>query len=119
GKVIIGMGHAVPPFELDNTFKAKMDADGLCDDYGTSMNNRIAKGSGFLNDEINFTGFPVVGFNHHMQVTGGCQDYHQKSENQSLCSSTKIMDKNQSICSWDQRVDDRIKFDLEIRIPLS
>jgi FAD-dependent oxidoreductase len=103
----------------DEAIEATKDADKLCNVTGTSMNNRVSSGGGFLNDGIRFTGYPVVGFNHRMVASGGCEDYHQKHENQSSCTPTQIIDKNQSICFWDRRARGRLTFDLEIRVPLS
>ncbi|GLJ52427.1 hypothetical protein SUGI_1115210 [Cryptomeria japonica] len=104
-----------------DTFEAEKDADALCGESGKSMENKVAKGGGFLNDGENFTGYPVVGFNDLMQTTGGCQFYHpmQRDSEPSSCMPTTISDKNQSICSWDRRAEGRIKFDLEIRVPLA
>ncbi|GLJ06035.1 hypothetical protein SUGI_0030610 [Cryptomeria japonica] len=102
-----------------DAYEANHDDVSLCNETGKSMTSRVAGGGGFLNDGVNFTGYPVVGFNHLMQVSGGCQDYHQKQDNQSSCTTSKITDKNQSICAWDRRVNSRLSFDLEIRVPLS
>ncbi|GLJ06034.1 hypothetical protein SUGI_0030600 [Cryptomeria japonica] len=102
-----------------DAYEANEDLVTLCNDTGKSMNNRVATSGGFLNDGENFTGYPVVGFNHLMQAAGGCQDYHQKRDNQSSCTISKITDQNQLICSWDRRVKSRQTFDLEIRVPLS
>lgn len=66
-----------------------------------------------------FTSYPVIGFNNHMQATGGCQDYSHKQEpNPNLCTPSKILDANQSICSWDRRVAGLKGNDDEIYVPL-
>jgi len=99
--------------------QATEDSKKLCNRTGTSMNNRVSNGGGFLTDGIRFTGYPVVGFNHLMVASGSCEDYHQKHDNQSSCTASQIIDKNQSICAWDRRARGRLTFDLEIRVPLS
>ena len=59
----------------DEAIEAAEDADKICNLTGTSINNRVSSGGGFLNDEISFTGYPVVGFNHRMVPLGnGIQD---------------------------------------------
>ena len=108
-------------WHADDTFEAEKDAEGLCAQSEQSMENKVAKGGGYLNDDKTFTGYPVVGFNDLMQTTGGCQDYHplQRHSESSSCKPSTITDKNQSICPWDRRAEGRIKYDLEIRVPLS
>ncbi|KAH9304195.1 hypothetical protein KI387_008599, partial [Taxus chinensis] len=95
------------------------DADALCNMTATSMNNRAANGDGYLNDRISFTGNPVVGLNHLMQSTGGCQVYNRKQENDSACMPDEIVGKNKSICEWDRRVRGTLVYDVELRVPLS
>lgn len=101
---------------LDST----RDSVQLCDLTKTTMNARAPSGGGFLNDIVKgFTGYPVVGFNNLMQATGGCQDYSHKQEpNPKSCSPNRILDANQSICSWDRRVGGVKGHDDEIYVPL-
>ena len=50
---------------------------------------------------------------------GGCQDYfHKKEPNPKVCTPNQILDKNESICSWDRQVDGVRGFDAEIYVPL-
>nr|ABK24851.1 unknown [Picea sitchensis] len=97
------------------------DSELLCNLSETGMNARAPSGAGFLNHIVKgFTGYPVIGFNHLMQATGGCQDYSHKQEpNPNLCSPDRILDTNQSICSWDRRVAGLKGYDDEIYVPLS
>ncbi|EFJ13379.1 hypothetical protein SELMODRAFT_181802 [Selaginella moellendorffii] len=55
------------------------------------LNSRVPSGNGYLNDGINFTGFPVVGYNNLMQTAGGCQD-------------APPQEVDSDVCSWDPRV---------------
>jgi len=117
-------GQPSTVFNVENSaaqseaIQATEDAEKLCNKSAISMINRV--NGTFLNDGTYFTGYPVVGFNHRMVTAGGCEDYHQKHEkNQSSCTPTKIVNKNESICSWDRRARGELRYDLEIRVPLS
>lgn len=54
------------------------DADNLCNKSRTSMINHV--NGTFLNNEIQFTGYPIMGVNHRKVIAGGCDDYHEKHE---------------------------------------
>uniref|UniRef100_A0A0D6R656 L-gulonolactone oxidase n=1 Tax=Araucaria cunninghamii TaxID=56994 RepID=A0A0D6R656_ARACU len=92
----------------------------LCNLTETMMNARVSTGAGFLNDEnLGFLKYPVIGFNNRMQATGGCQHYsHTQEPNPMICTPDRILDQNQSICSWDRRANGVKGFDLEIYVPL-
>ncbi|KAH7288009.1 hypothetical protein KP509_31G007000 [Ceratopteris richardii] len=47
--------------------------DALCEDEFKIMNFRQSSGDGLVNDGQIFTGYPVIGFNHKMQTSGGCE----------------------------------------------
>nr|BAJ92688.1 predicted protein [Hordeum vulgare subsp. vulgare] len=51
---------------------------------------------GFTNDGSSFTGYPVVGYQHRMQASGGCVDGKERNNNNLLLLS--------SSCPWDPRV---------------
>ncbi|GLJ49581.1 hypothetical protein SUGI_1051630 [Cryptomeria japonica] len=84
------------------------------------MTARVSTCAGFLNSESQgFVKYPVIGWNNRMQATGGCQDYFHKQEpNPKLCTRHQILDKNESVCSWDRRADGVKGFDVEIYVPL-
>ncbi|KQJ95614.1 L-gulonolactone oxidase 2 [Brachypodium distachyon] len=62
-------------------------------------------GNGFTNDGIAFTGFPVVGFQHRIQTSGGCID----SPEDGLASS----------CVWDPRIRGTFYYNAGFSVPLS
>ncbi|GLJ49583.1 hypothetical protein SUGI_1051650 [Cryptomeria japonica] len=103
-----------------NTIESTQDTKLLCNLTGQIMTARVSTGAGFLNSESQgFVKYPVIGWNNRMQATGGCQDYFHKQEpNPKICTPHKILDKNESICSWDRRVDGVRGFDVEIYVPL-
>ncbi|KAH7290306.1 hypothetical protein KP509_30G041700 [Ceratopteris richardii] len=41
---------------------------------GMTIRARLEHGDGFLNDGLTFTGYPVVGYSHNMQTSGGCEE---------------------------------------------
>eukprot|EP00250_Pteridium_aquilinum_P006078 c16063_g2_i2 orf=1-1212(+) len=47
--------------------------DDLCQDVDMLMNSRYTSGDGLLNFGTTFIGYPVVGYNHKMQSSGGCE----------------------------------------------
>eukprot|EP01018_Ginkgo_biloba_P015420 Gb_11230 [translate_table: standard] len=102
------------------TIDLTQDTEQLCNLTENTMNTRVATGGGFMNDANGFTKYPVIGFNNLMQATGGCQDYSHKQEpNPKVCTPDTILDKNESICSWDRRVGGVKGYDDEIYVPLS
>ncbi|KAH9310585.1 hypothetical protein KI387_025620 [Taxus chinensis] len=104
----------------DDTFQAEEDVDALCHVIEQIIISHVAIGGGFLNDEKNFTRYPVIGFNHRMQASGGCQGSHSIQENKlETCTPTKVLDKNETICTWDRRVQTTLGFDVELRVPMS
>jgi hypothetical protein len=107
----------------DSIIQATEDAVRLCYVVGEEIIQLVANGSGFWNDGVKgFTGYPVTGFNHRMQSSGGCQGGHKKQQahkNQTGCTSNKILDKNQTVCPWDRRVPISFSFDVELRVPIS
>eukprot|EP01018_Ginkgo_biloba_P015448 Gb_34197 [translate_table: standard] len=100
---------------------SSQDTEQLCGLAEMSMNERVATGGGLMNDPINgFTSFPVIGLNNQMQASGGCQNYSQKQENNlNSCRSTHILDRDESICSWDRRIKGVRGYDVEIYVPLN
>eukprot|EP01018_Ginkgo_biloba_P006593 Gb_30173 [translate_table: standard] len=108
--------------ELVVTFdriEAAEDSESLCSYAENEMKRRVA-GGGFFNNNSHFTGYPVIGFNHQMQTTGGCQDYfHKEHISNFKYTPNQILDKNDVICRWDSRVRGVLFFDLEIQVPIS
>lgn len=98
--------------------QAQEDVDGICKTLEDLIDNLQATGSGFVNDGKRFTGYPVVGFNHRMQTSGECQGY-AKDNVPNTCTPTEILDKNETVCEWDRRVNHKLYFNVELRIPLS
>eukprot|EP01018_Ginkgo_biloba_P024910 Gb_17667 [translate_table: standard] len=92
----------------------------MCNFTRQGLASSTVDGIGFLNDEKygNFSGYPVIGFNHLMQTSGGCQGRYPNEDHLS-CKANRILDKNESICPWDRRVRGSLDFDVEIRVPLS
>ncbi|KAJ7540613.1 hypothetical protein O6H91_10G023000 [Diphasiastrum complanatum] len=96
------------------------------------LNKRVSDGNGFLNDGSSFTGFPVVGFNHLMQASGGCQDSYSTKQHiltptgvqsQSSCASQKDgIDEvlpDSAFCYWDPRINSSIFYQTAIAVSLS
>lgn len=125
----IGIGIPSRAVDIENFdplgVQATEDYVGLCAFVGEQIIAFVANGSGggFWNDGIKgFTGYPVTGFNHRMQTSGGCQgNYLQLHQHDtSGCTSNQILDKNQTVCPWDRRVTtSSFHFDMELRVPMS
>ncbi|RLN05304.1 L-gulonolactone oxidase 2-like [Panicum miliaceum] len=60
---------------------------------------------GLTNDGVNFTGYPVVGYQHRMQASGSCLD-------------TKD-DGLKSVCYWDPRIRGPFIYNTGLSVPLS
>eukprot|EP01018_Ginkgo_biloba_P006592 Gb_30174 [translate_table: standard] len=96
------------------------DSESLCSHTENEMKRRVATGSGFFNNNSHFTGYPVIGFNHQMQTTGGCQDYFHKEHISNFnYTPNQILDKNDVICRWDYRFRKVWTVDMEIQVPIS
>ncbi|XP_057845590.2 L-gulonolactone oxidase 2 [Cryptomeria japonica] len=102
----------------DDEIQANEDVDAICNEVEQVFSS-ATKGSGFLNDGKQFTGYPVIGFNHRMQASGGCQESHPNyQDNQKSCTPTKILDKNNTVCKWDRRLHTNVVFDVELRVSM-
>ncbi|KAH9287904.1 hypothetical protein KI387_032021, partial [Taxus chinensis] len=104
----------------EETNKAKEDVDAMCNALEEATIAAVDNGSGFFNDQNIFKGYPVVGFNHRMQTSGGCEGTHPGHEyNPEICTPTQILDKIEIACSSDCRLHTNLYFDVELRLPLS
>lgn len=104
---------------LNGIIQSTEDSARLCYLMGEEIKQLTFNGTGFWNDEIKgFTGYPVIGFNHRMQSSGGCQGTYN-NHNHTACTPNKILDKNETVCSWDRRVPTAFGFDVELRVPIS
>ncbi|PUZ51179.1 hypothetical protein GQ55_6G159100 [Panicum hallii var. hallii] len=65
----------------------------------------LSQAYGLTNDGVNFTGYPVVGYQHRMQASGTCLD-------------TKD-DGLQTVCYWDPRIRGPFFYNTGFSIPLS
>ncbi|XP_057835543.2 L-gulonolactone oxidase 2 [Cryptomeria japonica] len=100
----------------NDEMQAKEDVDAICNGLELLISS-ATKGSGFLNDGKQFTGYPVIGFNHRMQASGGCQESHPNYQhNHKSCTPNKILDKNNTVCNWDRRLHTNAVFDVELRV---
>ncbi|XP_057845592.2 L-gulonolactone oxidase 2 isoform X2 [Cryptomeria japonica] len=96
--------------------QANEDVDAMCNVIDLLISS-ATKGFGFLNDGKQFTGYPVIGFNHRMQASGGCQGSDPNyQDNHNSCTPTKILDKNNTVCSWDRRLHNTLFFDVGLRV---
>ncbi|KAH9289804.1 hypothetical protein KI387_033921, partial [Taxus chinensis] len=102
--------------ELNN---AKINTSNLCTSAKMQIEQGVKAGNGYLNDGKNFTGFPVVGFNHLMQTSSGCQ-IDPRSEKPDTCPwEGKDLKSNDTICPWDTQVKGNFFYHTSIAIPLS
>ncbi|KAI5058331.1 hypothetical protein GOP47_0026501 [Adiantum capillus-veneris] len=118
------------------SFEEMQDVDALCEKESMFMNFRHSFGDGLVNDGTTFTGYPVIGFNHKMQTSGGCDrkpsplvtargidfehvdEHSQDSEN----SIEHILDSSSSkalfTCNWNPLINHSFFFfDIAISIP--
>jgi len=92
------------------------DASKLCNISKTQVNQGVQMGNGYLNDGLTFEGYPVIGYNHHMQTSSGCQGNPSST---SCPWETKQLRSNDTICVWDTQVNGNFYFHTSIAIPLS
>jgi L-gulonolactone oxidase len=82
----------------------------------TQVEQGVQTGNGYLNDGLTFEGYPVIGYNHHMQSSSGCQGNISST---SCPWETKQLRSNDTICVWDTQVNGFFFFHNSIAIPLS
>eukprot|EP01018_Ginkgo_biloba_P039646 Gb_22309 [translate_table: standard] len=88
----------------------------LCQTCKANLVQNLQAGGGFLNDRQTFRGFPVIGFNHMIQASSGCQ----KNSNGRTCSmKEQPLKNNDTICAWDTQVEGNFYFHTSIAIPLA
>ncbi|GLJ25506.1 hypothetical protein SUGI_0488250 [Cryptomeria japonica] len=93
----------------------RADVEAICNVLISDTLDLAINGSGLYNDGKRFMGYPVIGFNHHMQTAGGCQAGRYSM----ACTPTSILDKNETICSWDRRIYTTLYFGVELRVSVS
>ncbi|GLJ35327.1 hypothetical protein SUGI_0710680 [Cryptomeria japonica] len=104
----------------EEEIQATKDADKLCQISEQQLKQTIQTGGGFLNDGVNFKGFPVIGYNNNMQSSSGCQTDPKANNNTNTCSLTsKDLKSNDVICGWDSRINGSFIFHTSVAIPLS
>ncbi|GLJ34032.1 hypothetical protein SUGI_0684460 [Cryptomeria japonica] len=115
GSPVTAMSVETSAYQYDK-IQANEDVDEICKVLDVLISS-ATKGSGFLNDGKQFTGYPVIGFNHRMQTSGGCQGNHPNyQDNHKSCTPNKILDKNNTVCFWDRRLHTNLFFDVELRV---
>ena len=79
---------------------------GLCMSGEKMVKHRLASGDGYRNSEkTGFTGFPVIGFNHRMQMVGGCQEAGMGTGiNTNSLSGHSDVNWDLTTCKWDPRL---------------
>ncbi|GLJ35287.1 hypothetical protein SUGI_0710010 [Cryptomeria japonica] len=102
--------------ELNN---AKINASNLCKLVRSQVEQGIKTGNGYLNDGQTFRGFPVVGYNHLLQSSSGCQIDARNKENNLCPWKAKQLNCNDTICNWDTEVKGNYYHHTSIAIPLS
>ncbi|GLJ25515.1 hypothetical protein SUGI_0488410 [Cryptomeria japonica] len=123
--ILLGTPTRVVDIENSAAQMASLQANAatqtICKVLESQMNTLAFNGSAFLNGPTGFTGYPIVGFNHKMQASGGCQGSVPKpADNSSFtCNSTSIVDKNTTVCTWDRRIDAILLYDVEIQVRMS
>ncbi|GLJ25512.1 hypothetical protein SUGI_0488370 [Cryptomeria japonica] len=93
----------------------RADVEAICNALINDTLDLAINGSGLYNDGKRFTGYPVIGFNNHMQTSGGCQAGRYSV----ACTPTSILDKNETVCSWDRRIYTTLYFGVELRVSVS
>jgi len=92
----------------ENQLEEDEDAKGRCLRARTKLNNLLATGMGLKNNNggiLNFTGYPVIGFQNEMQASGSC-----------LYSPEDDME---TVCIWDPRIDGVLYQQTSLSIPFS
>lgn len=102
--------------ELNN---AKINASNLCKLVRTQVKQGIKTGNGYLNDGQSFRGFPVVGYNHLLLSSSGCQIGARNKENNQCPWKAKDLKSNDTICNWDTEVKGQFYHHTSIAISLS
>ncbi|EFJ26123.1 hypothetical protein SELMODRAFT_97935 [Selaginella moellendorffii] len=97
----------------DERAQATVNSTYYCENAHVTMRSKVSSGSGYLNDGSSFTGFPVVGFNHKLQTTGGCQYTYENLTNLELPEAERL------VCAWDFNAHGFFGFDVSISIALS
>jgi len=85
-----------------DTVEATRDRQLKCTAAAASLTLQQTSGSGYLNDGVAFTGFPVVGPQNLIMTAGGCQR----------------IDLPQHYCSWEPRIKSIVYFDNGLALPL-
>ncbi|GLJ25484.1 hypothetical protein SUGI_0487890 [Cryptomeria japonica] len=77
---------------LFDSLQAEADVPAICNIIGNQTIQAAANGIGFLNDGENFTGYPVVGFNHRMQTSEAVKNVKKIRDlnPQRMCDETII-----------------------------
>ncbi|GLJ35293.1 hypothetical protein SUGI_0710090 [Cryptomeria japonica] len=98
---------------------AKVNTSNLCKRAKSQIEKAVETGKGFLNNGETFKGFPVVGYNHRMQSSSGCQiDLQSQKDGQCLWGEKKLENED-TICGWDTQVKGTFYYHTSIAIPLS
>ncbi|WCJ22499.1 D-arabinono-1 4-lactone oxidase family protein [Euphorbia peplus] len=85
--------------------EATGDAEGKCNISRQIKTSRLASAFGLTNDGINFTGYPVIGYQNRIQSTGSCLD----SPEDALATA----------CVWDPRIKSQYFFQNGLFLKLS
>ncbi|MCO5593656.1 hypothetical protein L7F22_047672 [Adiantum nelumboides] len=115
----------------------------LCQEETKMMNLRQRSGDGFVNSGKTFTGYPVVGLNHRMQTSGGCEkeeeslpvitptgiDFNPSHEpdkdtgsefvDQDAHLPWQTTDDKLETCMWNPTINGLFVFDTAISVPIS
>ncbi|GMH17321.1 hypothetical protein Nepgr_019162 [Nepenthes gracilis] len=84
--------------------EAKGDAEGKCIDAKLTTSFLHVAGYGLTNNGLLFTGYPIVGYQNHLQASGSCLN----------CGDDALV----TACPWDPRVKGEFFFQTTFAIPL-
>eukprot|EP00253_Pinus_taeda_P008350 PITA_08350 len=101
---------------IEEEIYATRDTGKLCNISKIQVTRGVKTGNGYLNDGLTFKGYPVIGYNHLMQASSGCQG---NPSNASCPWEAKQLEDNDTICNWDTQVHGSLFFQSSIAIPLS
>ncbi|MCO5557648.1 hypothetical protein L7F22_011215 [Adiantum nelumboides] len=101
--------------------ESSRDASGMCMAGEKMVEQRLRTGDGYVNAPSGFEGFPVVGFNHHMQTVGGCQRHKPYVVKPSGSSDEDggAMGDDWWTCKWDPRLQGVFYHHTAVSIPLA
>eukprot|EP00253_Pinus_taeda_P031410 PITA_31410 len=102
--------------KVEEEIYARRDTGKLCNISKIQIIQGVQTGNGYLNDGLTFKGYPVIGYNHLMQASSGCQN---NPGNASCPWKAKQLRSNDTICNWDTQVQGSFFFHTSIAIPLS